>query len=135
MLFIILIIPVTILSLLFILGKKHYWARAWFWGLLYFLNLLPLYPCIYLTYTRIIGHDPLQWVWSHDFLGATMLIIFARCFFLPYIVSALLSGAYLYHLEKEHYPKFETFLFIIMLILCIMGLLSVEAVFAAGMGI
>ena len=64
-----------------------------------------------------------------------MLIILARILFLPYIVSALLSGAYFYHLEKEYYPKVETTIFVIMLILCIMGLFSVEAVFGAGMGI
>lgn len=135
MLFIILCIPLIILTVLFILGKKYPRVRAWFWGLLYFLHLIPLYPCIYLTFTRIIRHDPLHWVWSHDFLGATLLIILARCFFLPYIVSALLSGAYIYHLEKENYPKVEKILFGIMLILCIMGLFSVEAVFDAGMGI
>ena len=135
MLLIILLIPIIILTILYKLGKKYYLARAWFWGLLYFLHLIPLYPCIYLTFTRIIGHDPLQWVWSRDFLGATMLIIFARALFLPYIVSAFLSGAYLYHLEKEHYPKVETTIFVIMLILCIMGLVSVKAVFDAGMGI
>ena len=39
------------------------------------------------------------------------------------------------NLEKENYPKAETILFSIMLILCIMGLFSVEAVFDAGRGI
>lgn len=135
MLFIILIIPVTILSLLFILRKKYSWASTWFCGLIYFINLLTLYPCIYLTFTRIIGHDPLHWVWSHNFLGATMLIIFSRIFFLPYIVSALLTMAYIKHLKKKNYPKPEMIPFVIMLILCIMGLLSVEKVFWAGMGI
>lgn len=135
MLFIILFIPITILTILFNLGKKYYLARAWFWGLLYFLHLIPLYPCIYLTFTRIIGSDPLNWVWSRDFLGATMPIIFGRILFLPYIISGFLSGAYIYHLEKEYYPKVETTIFVIMLILCIMGLVSVKAVFDAGMGI
>ena len=37
--------------------------------------------------------------------------------------------------EKENYPKVEMILFGIMLILCIIGLFSVEAVFDAGMGI
>ena len=101
----------------------------------YIINLIFLYPCIYLTFTKIIQHDPLNWVWTRSFLGSTMLIICLRFVFLPYILSGLWTIIYFRELKDNNFPKAGTILFVIMFIVMIMGLVSVEHVSLAGMAI
>lgn len=105
--------------------------------ILYIINLIPLLPCVYLTVTegilRTTGYSIS--VWSRMFLGFTLLVVFLRIFFLPYISSLLLTLAYVFLLIKNKASKREGIVFLLMLILCVLGLLSVEKVFWAAMGV
>ena len=105
--------------------------------ILYIINLIPLLPCVYLTLTEVISRltGSSIGVWSRAFLGFTLLIVFLRIFFLPYILSFLLSLAYLFVLIKCKAAKREIIVFLLMLLLCVLGLLSVEKVFWAAMGV
>lgn len=49
-----------------------------------------------------------------------------RIAFLPYIYFAVLTGIYIKDLKKNRFPKKETILFIIMLLLSILGLICME---------
>lgn len=124
-------IPILIMVSL----NKYPRLCKWCTRLGYLLNLLSLFPCIYLSFTKIIQRDPLNWIWSRSFLGATFPIIILNLFFLPYIFSVLWICAYVFYLKKSKFPKFESAFFILTLILCIMGLCSINTVFRAGMGI
>lgn len=105
--------------------------------LLYIINLIPLLPCFYATVAEVLYHffEIYLPVWSRGFLGLTLPIIFLRIFYLPYIISAILNVVYLWYLIKEKSSAKEVILFAFLLSICILGLLSVENVFNAGMGI
>lgn len=100
------------------------------------INIIPLLPCAYLTILKILSlFTEVNMPWSRAFLGFTLAVVFLRCFFLPYITSAIINIVHLCILIKNKFPLKETILFAILLIICILGLLSVEDVFWAAMGI
>lgn len=105
--------------------------------ILYVLNLALLLPCVYATVVGVLNHffEIDLHIWTRGFLGLTLPIIFLRILFLPYILSAILNAAYIWLLVKVKCFAKEVVLFAFLLLICILGLLSVEQVFWAGMGI
>lgn len=104
--------------------------------ILYIINDVILLPCAYLTVINILsGFTDVHMTWSRAFLGLTIPVVLLRCFFLPYILSAVISIAYLCLLIKNKFPLKETIIFVVLLIVCILGILSVEEVFWAAMGV
>ena len=51
-----------------------------------------------------------------------------RVFFIPYIYFALITYLYIKNLKENQFPKKETILFIILLLLSILGLVCLEVV-------
>ena len=51
-----------------------------------------------------------------------------RAFFIPYIYFALITYLYIKNLKENQFPKKETILFIILLLLSILGLVCLEVV-------
>ena len=103
---------------------------------LYVLNDLPLLPCVYITFWSAASHfTEVEWIWTREFLGWILPIYFLRCFYLPYITSAAIAGFYLYNLIKNKFPKIDTVIFIVLTVICILGLISVETAFNAAMSV
>lgn len=104
--------------------------------ILFICNLIPLLPCVYVTFWTIASyHMEVYWIWTRGFLGFILPVTFLRCFYIPYIASTVLSVYYFIFLYKEKFPKKETILFIVLFIICVLGLLSVETVFRAAMSV
>ena len=102
----------------------------------YVINLIPLLPCVYVTVAKILSFYKIYLpIWSRLFLGLTLPVIFLRIFYLPYVISTVLNVVYPWLLAKEKHSAKEIILFVFFLIICVLGLLSVETVFNAGMGI
>lgn len=104
--------------------------------ILYIINDVTLLPCAYLTvlnFLSVFTDVPLPW--SRAFLGLTLPVVMLRCFYLPYIQSSVISIVYLCLLIKNKFPLKETIIFVVLLTICILGLLSVEEVFWAAMGV
>ena len=74
-------------------------------------------------------------IWQRWFLGLTLPVVFLRIFLLPYLFSALIAGGYVWLLWRSGFPKKELLLFIVLLAVCILGLVSLEPVFWAAMGV
>ena len=104
---------------------------------LFIINDILLLPCVYLTFANILIKifDADVNVWTRSFLGLTLPIVFLRIFFVPYIASIILSILYFINLKKKNFPKKEVVSFIVLFLICIVGLISVEPVFYAAMGV
>ena len=104
--------------------------------ILYIINDATLLPCAYLTVLNFLSaYTDVPWPWSRFFLGLTLPVVMLRCFNLPYIQSAVIAIVYLCLLIKNKFPLKDTVIFVVLLIICILGLLSVEEVFWAAMGV
>ncbi len=103
----------------------------------FIINTVLLLPCSYLTVFKFIYTDPniQNEIWTHSFLELTIPIVFLRCFFIPYIASVILSIYYFVFLIKTKFLKKDFIMFIVLFTLTILGLLSLEEVFLAGMSI
>ena len=100
----------------------------------FLVNTVLLLPCAYLTIFKLISANP-DSIWSFGFLGLTLPIVLLRCFYLPYIFTVVLSIIYLKYLIQLKFPIKDLLLFILLITICILGLLSLEEVFLAAMGI
>ena len=95
---------------------------------------LVLLPCAFVTVFRFAAlFVPLrETFWTRAFLGWTLPVVFLRCLYLPYAAAAVLlplSAAVLIRARSRRAA------ILCLAAVCILGLLSLEAVFAAAMGI
>ncbi len=112
------------------------------WILLIIEDVL-LLPCVVLSIYRFIefcGADFQYAIWTRGFLGLTLPIIFLRIFFIPYITAGIILFLLIrsFVIDKQQniqMNKREVLFYLIASIICILGLLSVEQVFWAGMGV
>ncbi len=103
---------------------------------LFIVNDILLFPCAICTVWEFISwFADIGSIWQRWFLGLTLPIVFLRIFLLPYLFSVLIVAGYLWALWKNGFPKKETLLFIALLIICALGLISLEPVFWAAMGV
>lgn len=58
-----------------------------------------------------------------------------RCLYFPYIITAALSVIYAIMLWKTRSPAKEIVLFIVILLVCVLGVVSVEEAFHAAMSV
>ena len=99
--------------------SKLSYILLWPLRILYVLNTLLLLP------------------WTHGrlFLGAVLPIVGLRIYYIPYISSAILTAGYIYLIKKHICSDKERIFFSILLIITILGLISLEMVYSAVMGI
>ena len=101
--------------------------------LLYILNFITLLPCVYtaaMSFGIILPGSRSRVI---NFLMG--VIVFMRCFFLPYIVAAVLTVIYIMLLKTRKASGGEVVQFVILLILTLIGLSQVEFLFQAAMGV
>ena len=104
--------------------------------LLFILNDLLLLPCVYVTlWTVASKFMAVGNIWTRNFLSWSLPVVLLNCFYIPYISSALISCIYLRVLQKNKFPKSETVGFVILLLICMMGLISLDRVFDAAMSV
>ena len=117
--------------------KKTVNRRLWIVRLLFFINTLTLLPCAYVTVINIRYKITglYFWPWTRSFLGFILPVVFLRCFYLPYICTAVFAGIYIFMLRKYRYPKKDVVTFILLFLICVLGLVSVEEVFHAAMSV
>lgn len=104
--------------------------------LLFALNDLPLLPCAYVTLWSFAGQfTEVPNIWTRGFLGWILPVTFLHCFYLPYLCSAAITFCSLRYLVQTRFPPKDTLIFSGLLLLCLLGLASVETVFAAAMSV
>lgn len=111
--------------------SKLSYILLWPLRILYVLNTLLLLPCAYFTLALV---TPLR---THGrlFLGAVLPIVGLRIYYIPYISSTILTAGYIYLIKKHICSDKERIFFSILLIITILGLISLEMVYSAVMGI
>ena len=101
--------------------------------ILYVIDTLLLMPCAVIEVAKLLKLEVN--FWTRGYLGFLLPVVFLRIIFIPYIATPVLTVLYGYFLRKAKGSKLEYILFALMLIICILGLLSLELVFNAAMGI
>ncbi len=100
----------------------------------YIINTLCLLTsCVVFCIERLptkVGLEDTLLLWLFFLLGSPFFInCLLRFVFFPYIYFAILTGLYIKDLRKNHFPKKETILFILLLLLSILGLIFLELEF------
>lgn len=106
-------------------------------SVLYLINTLIMLPCAYVTCVNI-GYKLTGlyfWPWTRSFLGFILPVVLLRCFYLPYVTTAVLTGLCIYMIKKYKSPKKTIIAFAIMILLNVLGIISLEEVFAAAMSV
>ena len=103
---------------------------------LYIINTLFLLSSCYMHYNGI-PYYPLQdegpLLWIHNILTVPIFIVFLlRMFCISNTYSIILTILYIRFLVKTRFPKSETILFIILLLLSIVGFVCLELEFNAA---
>lgn len=100
----------------------------------YIINTLWLLTSCLIHYNESLpngsGLDdgPLRWLfWV--LMCPALINMLLRFVFFPYVYFAILTGLYIKDLRKNHFPKKETILFILLLLLSILGLVFMEIEF------
>ena len=77
-----------------------------------------------------VGLNDTLLLWLFFLLGLPFFInCLLRFVFFPYIYFAILTGLYIKGLRKNRFPKKETILFILLLLLSVLGLIFLELEF------
>ena len=64
-----------------------------------------------------------------------LMVIYLRCFYIPYITAVILSIIYIWMIKKQNDSTPDFLIFIITLIINIISLMLMEMYFQAAMGI
>ncbi len=117
-------------------SPKNKFTLPMFAKKLLIINDIPLLPCVYVTFHYALADFmPYHNIWTREFLGFILPVVFLRCFYIPYITSPLLIILNFVLLAKNKFPKKETVWFVIVTAVCILGLVSLETVFNAAMSV
>ena len=108
-----------------------------FFRTLFVIDDILLFPCALCTVWNFVSRfADIGSIWQHWFLGLSLPVVFLNCFlYFPYILSAAAIVGYLWALRKDGFPRKEMMLFIALLAVCALGLISLDAVFQAAMGV
>lgn len=126
-----LLITIAFLICLFVYNKDSEKAGTRLIRIFYIINTLCLLSSCLVHYNERLpqgaGLEDGPLLWLYIPLAFPFLINWVlRIAFLPYIYFAVLTGIYIKDLKKNRFPKKETILFIIMLLLSILGLVYME---------
>ena len=105
--------------------------------ILYIINAITLLPCSCITVINLLERLGIihVWPWNRFFLGMILPVALLRCLYFPYIITAALSVIYAIMLWKTRSPAKEIVLFIVILLVCVLGVFSVEEAFRAAMSV
>lgn len=117
-------------------SNKHH-SRFITVKILYIINAITLLPCSFITVINMLERLGIihVWPWDRFFLGFIIPVALLRCLYLPYIITVVLSLIYAVMLWKNKSPIKEIVIFIVVLLVCVLGIVSVEEVFHAAMSV